>query len=210
MAQSYTVKPGDHISSIAEEFQFRDYKNIWEDGGNAQLRQSRSNPDVLNPGDIINIPDKKKREEACATGRTHVFEARLIHPRLRIRFLDFDGEPRTDKDVDIEVESKVERVKTDGSGIATRHKIPRNAHQGKVLIETDGFKIGIGALDDVDTPKGQQARLMNLGYYRGSMDSVDEMEFRSAVEEFQCDREMKVTGVCDAETQAKLKSEHGC
>jgi hypothetical protein len=210
MAQSYTVKHGDHISSIAEEFKFRDYKNIWDDGSNASLKQLRSNPDVLNPGDTINIPDKKKREESCATGKTHVFEVRLINPRLRIRFLNVDGDPRTEKDVDVDVESKVERVKTDGGGIATRHKVPRNAHQGKVLIETDGFQIGIGALDDVDSPKGQQARLLNLGYYRGTMDSVDEMEFRSAVEEFQCDRQLKVTGVCDAETQAQLKSEHGC
>ena len=210
MAQSYTVKHGDHISSIADEFKFRDYKNIWEDGSNASLKKLRDNPDVLNPGDTINIPDKKKREEACATGKTHVFEARLINPRLRIRFLKVDGDPRPGKDADIEVESKVERVKTDGGGIGTRHKIPRNSHKGRVLIETEEFKIGIGALDDVDSPKGQQARLMNLGYYRGSMDSTDDMEFRSAVEEFQCDRKLTVTGICDSETQAQLKSEHGC
>jgi len=37
-----------------------------------------------------------------------------------------------------------------------------------------------------------------------------EQQFRSAVEEFQCDQGLTVDGICGPQTQAKLKQVHGC
>lgn len=205
----YTVQPGDHISSIAEHFKFFDWKTIWEDGANAEIRNLRKDPDVLNPGDEIEIPEKKRKEEACATAKYHVFECKVSTLRLRMRFQDQDGKARESKPVEVEVENTVDKVMTDANGIATRSRIPRSSKSGRCRIEGEQIQLKVGYLNPVDTQSGQQARLMNLGYYRGSMDETDDMEFRSAVEEFQCDNSIKVTGVCDGATQAKLKELHG-
>ena len=70
--------------------------------------------------------------------------------------------------------------------------------------------IQIGDLDPVDESSGQVARLANLGYYRGPVDKVDPDEFKSAVEEFQCENSLTVDGKIGPKTQAKLKTVHGC
>jgi len=52
--------------------------------------------------------------------------------------------------------------------------------------------------------------LNNLGYEAGDVGAPDPERFRSAVEEFQCDQDMDVTGDCDDATQSQLRSAHGC
>jgi LysM repeat protein len=47
MTTRYTVKQGDHLSSIAHEYGFPDYQTIWNHADNAQLKQKRKNPNVL-------------------------------------------------------------------------------------------------------------------------------------------------------------------
>ncbi|BDC47939.1 hypothetical protein F183_A02550 [Bryobacterales bacterium F-183] len=208
MPTKYTVKPGDHISSIAEEFKFRDFKTIWEDGLNAGLKALRKSAHVLNPGDEIQIPDKQKREENAATAKYHVFEAKLQPLNIRIRLQDEQGEPRKEKDCEIEAENEAQRLKSDGEGKVFR-KLKRNAKKGRMRLDTLDIPLRIGGLDTEDTKTGQQARLMNLGYYRGTMDAVDEKELKSAIEEFQCDNKLTVDGICGPMTQAKLKEIHG-
>jgi hypothetical protein len=208
MGQKYTVKPGDHASSIAEEFKFRDFKTFWDNGVNAAIKALRKNPHVLNPGDEIEIPDKVKRNEDAATAKYHVFEAKLQPLQLRMRVQNADGVNRANEDCEVDAEGKVERLKTDGGGVVSR-KIPRNSKKGKLRITAEDIPLKIGGLDPEDTKTGQQARLMNLGYYRGTMGSTDEKELKSAIEEFQCDNSMPVTGVCDGATQFKLKEQHG-
>ncbi len=204
----HTVEPGEHASSIADQFKFRDFKTLWDHAANAAIKALRKNPHVLNPGDEIEIPDKVKRNEDAATAKYHIFEAKLQKLQLRMRLQTSDGDPRANKDCEVEAESKVERLKTDGSGVVVR-KIPRNSKKGKLRIETEDIPLQIGGLDTEDTKSGQQARLLNLGYYRGTMGSTDEKEFRSSVEEFQCDNSLPVTGDCDGATQSKLKDIHG-
>jgi peptidoglycan hydrolase-like protein with peptidoglycan-binding domain len=41
-------------------------------------------------------------------------------------------------------------------------------------------------------------------------DNEAQQQFRSAVEEFQCDHDLTVDGICGPTTQAKLKQVHGC
>ena len=68
--------------------------------------------------------------------------------------------------------------------------------------------IKIGYLDPVEEVSGQIGRLDNLGYFPG--DGTDEDQFKSAIEEFQCDNGLTVDGDCGPGTQAKLKEIHGC
>jgi peptidoglycan hydrolase-like protein with peptidoglycan-binding domain len=69
--------------------------------------------------------------------------------------------------------------------------------------------VRIGHLDPHDEDSGWQARLVNLGYIPGTLDDITDDHFRWAVEEFQCDHHLKVTGKLDDATRAKLKDSHG-
>src|ERR1700721_2282773 len=69
----YVVQQGDHLSGIAREPGFADYRTIWNHADNAQLRKDRENPHVLNPGDVIHIPEKESKSVSRPTGQMHRF-----------------------------------------------------------------------------------------------------------------------------------------
>jgi hypothetical protein len=69
----------------------------------------------------------------------------------------------------------------------------------------------IGHLNPIDVESGERARLNNMGYFAGYSSNVDEKQLKWAVEEFQCENEVKpVDGVYDGRTQAKLQKTYGC
>jgi N-acetylmuramoyl-L-alanine amidase len=65
-------------------------------------------------------------------------------------------------------------------------------------------------LDPLDEGSGWRVRLNNLGYDAGESDDADNPRLRSAIEEFQCDYDLTVDGICGPQTQAKLLERHGC
>jgi hypothetical protein len=78
--------------------------------------------------------------------------------------------------------------------------------RGKEVPLDREFDFNIGHLDPVDLPSGQQARLANLGYYRGPQKVTDPDEFLSVVEEFQCENQLGVDGVCGPPDPSETKS----
>jgi hypothetical protein len=73
MSWIYTIKQGDHLSSIAKAYGFSDYHKIWNDPNNASLKQLRRNPHVLYPGDQVFIPDKELQSFSKPTDKKHQF-----------------------------------------------------------------------------------------------------------------------------------------
>lgn len=53
----YIVKPGDCLTKIAADNGFDDGKIIYDHPGNAQFRKKRPNPDVIQAGDELFIPE---------------------------------------------------------------------------------------------------------------------------------------------------------
>jgi hypothetical protein len=208
MSTRYTVKQGDHISSIAHQFGFRDYRTIWDDAENADLKKARQNPNVLYPGDVIVIPDKLEKKESCETTRLHRFELPGPKLKLRIRLRNLDSKPMKNKPCTLEVEGASYKLTTDGEGLV-QHEIPATAKKGRLLIGDLEFPLQIGHLDPVDELSGWRERLNNLGYIAGASDDLEDEQLMSALQEFQCDYGLKVDGVCGASTQAKLKETHG-
>ena len=62
----------------------------------------------------------------------------------------------------------------------------------------------------MDEVSGQLKRLRNLGYYALPDEQPDTKLFLAAIEEFQCEHDLNVDGVCGPLTQAKLKDVYGC
>jgi len=214
MGSYYMVVQGDHISKIAKENGFPDYHTIWDHPNNADLKKKRDNPNVLNPGDQIFIPDKEQKEESGNTEKRHTFQVKKEPLKLRLVLEDMYEKPIANATYALLVEGVVTQKTTDGKG-HIEQDIPLDAHEATLVLRGDEtpfrdipFPIKIGNLDPVEEVSGQVARLNNLGYFPG--DGTDDDAFESAVEEFQCDHGLKIDGICGPKTQAKLKQIHGC
>ena len=206
---SHTVKQGEHISSIAAKYGFRDYHTIWDHGSNADVKAKRKNPNVLFPGDVLFIPDKQEKIVRRSTGAVHVFQVNRQVLELRLVVKDCNRLPRPNVPCTLMVGGTTETLTTDGDGLIKK-LIPRNSQMGSVKIDDVEIPLKIGTLDPIDEYSGQAARLNNLGYDAGDPAQRDDDQFASAVEEFQCDNNLTVDGNCGAQTQAKLKDVHGC
>lgn len=215
----YIVQQGDHISKIAADHGLRLWQTIWDHPDNADLKAKRGNPNVLFPGDELEVPERESRTEECATGRRHRFRAKTQGLTLRVKTLDFGSAPVTNADATLWVGGDFEHTKTDGEGMLER-ALPLNAQEGRLRVQSPAIAgtldvpLDIGHLDPVDQVTGQIARLNNLGYDAGPVeepeDSAAKQRVCSAVEEFQCDQGLKVDGIVGPNTQKKLKEAHGC
>jgi Putative peptidoglycan binding domain len=205
----HTVKQGDHISRITEQYRFRDYHTIWDHPNNAALKQKRQNPNVLFPGDQLFIPDKQYKKIGRATTKTHKFKIKTQTVMLRLVLRDLNSEPFRNLPCKLEVEGKTYQLKTNADGLIEQ-LIPKTAETGSITFQQFVVPLRIGHLDPVEEITGWRARLNNLGYNAGKSDDVQDPQLRSAVEEFQIDYNLKVDGNFGPQTGAKLKEVHGC
>jgi N-acetylmuramoyl-L-alanine amidase len=206
---THTVKQGEHISAIAEQYRFFNYQTIWDHPNNAALKQKRKNPNVLFPGDELFIPDKQNKKISRDTGKTHKFKIKDQTVMLRLVLRDLNSEPIRTMQCKLEVEGKVYQLVTNANGMIEQ-LIPKTAANGKLSFSTFVIPLKIGHLDPPEEISGWRARLNNLGYNAGNSEDSAERIFKSAIEEFQIDYGLKVDGVCGPQTQAKLKEIHGC
>lgn len=209
MSILYTVQEGEHLSKIAKKFGFRSFRAIWSDPNNAALAATRTSPNVLLPGDVIFIPDREPRREEANTGRRHTFFTTNQRLRLRLVVKDPFDTPMKGMSIDVDVDGDVAPLITSNDGQVER-PIPIDAERGQISVLGVVVPVRIGHLNPVDHVSGWMARLNNLGYHAGEVGQSSPEEVRSAVEEFQCDFGLPVTGLVDGATQAALVSAHGC
>ena len=93
-------------------------------------------------------------------------------------------------------------------------QIPFDAKEARVRLtgEDDGevFVLKIGYLEPARTIGGAQARLHNLGYNPGPIDSLMGPRTERALKMFQHDQELEVTGELDEKTVHALIDMHAC
>jgi hypothetical protein len=218
MPEDYEVKQGDYVSKIAKDKGFMDYKAIWNHPKNASLKQERKSPNLLLPGDSLHIPDKEIREESCSTDSKHTFKAKIEPLKLAIKVQDMTEKPVAGKPCQLRIAGSPDlpNLSTDGDGIVKR-EIKPDAQNGTLIVRDSNLPVNlsvtllVGHMDPVKTVTGQKARLNNLAYNAGPVNNIVTLQFKSAVEEFQCDHGITpVTGECNAATQAKLEDVYGC
>ena len=213
---THIVQQGEHLSRIAAEYGFADYRTIWLHPNNADLKNTRQNPNVLFPRDVLFIPDREQRSESSSTNKRHEFRLKGSALKLRLALENLYENPLDNSKGELRLEDRTCDVMTNGQGRIDQPILPTT--QNVILIIRDRqelfnnaqIAIKIGSLDPIEEVSGQAGRLSNLGYYFGPLEPVDEKEFRSAVEEFQCDHSLLVDGICGPVTKTKLKQAHGC
>ena len=210
----HTVAQGECLDSIAALYGFPDYQVIYGDGANADLRQSRPNPNVLLPGDSVFIPEIKPPEHSCATDARHKFVLKRSKTRLRLVLKDADG-PMATRPYTLTVDGKPIEGVTDGSGLLEQ-PVPASAQTAELRLQrTSDPKAGfltwalqLGSLDPFDKVSGVQARLNNLGFFCGTVDGVAGPRTQKALRSFQEQSGLPKTGHIDAATSAKLLGLH--
>ena len=73
MPIKHVVKQGECLSSIAKQYGFADYRTIYDHPLNAELKRKRPDPNIIQPGDVVWIPDKQQKQEQRSTQQTHKF-----------------------------------------------------------------------------------------------------------------------------------------
>jgi len=201
----YKVKQGDCIESIAHKFGHL-WKTLWDDSKNADLRKKRKEPNVLLPGDIVFVPEKRPKDESGQTDQRHRFRKKIAASMLKMVLIDENDEPRSNESyiliVDDEIISGI--TKEDGS---LKHFIKPNAKNGKLILgeEQDEYILDLGCIDPITVISGVKARLNNLGFSCGKIDDTLNPKTRKAIQDFQFQYDLEETGKIDEKTRSKLK-----
>jgi len=203
----HRVRQGDSIGSIAVRYGM-DWRTIWNHPGNAVLRSERRSPNILFPGDVVEVPESEAKRESGATGERHRFCLKGSPARLRVRFLE-NGRPRAFEPYHISVDGDISEGQTDGDGWIN-HAIPPDAKNAKLsFLDGDEHEFALGHLDPVPEVSGIQGRLRGLGFYDGQVDGVLGPKTRSALRGFQGANNLPESGKPDHATQGALVSSFG-
>lgn len=206
MPIQHTVKAGECLSSIAlAEGLFP--AQIWDDQANAALRELRAdNPNALRAGDVLVIPDKRRREHSVAMDACHVFRRKGVPAQFRVKLLDED-EAIANEPYILRVDGSSISGVTDADGVVLETISPAAQHAVLTIGEGEDateYSFALGGLDPADTPEGARQRLFNLGYDAGET----EAELADGLRELQGAEGLTPTGELDAATVARLSALH--
>lgn len=207
MPVRHVVKRGESVESIAFQYGFF-WETIWNAPENRSLKERREHPNLLLEGDVVVIPDKEEKIVRVATGRVHRFRRKGVPSALQVRLL-YRGEPRTGIAYTVEVPGGPIRGVTDEDGWVKCWLMP-DVREGILTLDGTGesFLFEVGTVGPSNVLQGAQSRLRNLGYYRGPVDGVAGPGTVAALEAFQRDKNLPVTGEADEATLDALRAAH--
>jgi hypothetical protein len=206
-----TVASGDCISSISSQAGLLP-DTVWSQ--NSDLAKSRDNPNVLNPGDRVIVPDPNPKNFDRNTDRRHPFRLTADPTLLRVQILRVDLTARANLDYTLTIDgTRTLSGKTDGDGKLEQQISPTAKEVTIAFNENDNpesYRLPLGAIMPVDVVKGTQQRLLNLGFDCGPVDGQWGRHSTAAMREYQELRGLNQTGRRDDASRADLKSTHGC
>jgi N-acetylmuramoyl-L-alanine amidase len=209
----HEVKPGDTLVAIAWKHGHSEPKTIYDHGPNADLKKRRPNPNLLRPGDALEIPAPKAKSISLATGNRYKITVALPKLELRLTLRGADGKPLANEKFKLELGTKVIEKATDGDG-AIKEAVPVGLEDALLTVREQKIKLALGHLEPLPAPeeqalKGVQMRLLNLGYECGTVDGNVGQRTRTALALFQADEDLEITGQPDDATLKKLEERHG-
>lgn len=202
----HTVGQGDSIPSLAHD-NGHFWETLWNHPENAELKGKRKNPNILNPGDEVEIPELRMKDFSGGTDTRHKFVRKGVPAKLKMQ-LFLLGEPRRNEPYTLILDNEIINGTTDGDG-NIEQPIKPNAKGGVLKLNggKEEYPVNIGHLNPTDTIHGIKQRLNNLGYYCNESDEEDE-QFSEALTQFQGDQKLPQTGKLDDATRAKIESLH--
>jgi hypothetical protein len=209
---TYIVKPGDCLTKIAADVGLSDYKDIYEHPANAEYRKLRPNPNVIQPGDRIFIPETTPLTRILATGSRHTISIKRPRATLQVYVKDADGEALAGRDYLLKVKGQPDKPgTTDGDGVV-KESVPATATVAHIDFVKDGFSLDVklGAIDPLTERTAVAARLRNLGFSCPESSDAKEMRTRIkyALARLQDQHGLAATGELDDKTRDLLVRLH--
>jgi hypothetical protein len=166
--------------------------------------------------------DDRKQLQTQNTYTCRFYE-RLAPPRLganrvvmvtrEIRLLSEDGTPMAKTPWKLTVSGVVTEGTTGDDGIVGARMVS-SAESASLELEGSTIALTIARMPTIQTVKGVQLRLRNLGYFRDEPDGIVNEPTTAAVKRFQSDRaragiSLSVSGEIDDPTRTELRAYHG-
>lgn len=210
------VGENESTSSLAKKLGYY-WKDIWEHGENAKLREKRKDPNVLSADDEIFLPELVQKKVSKGTEARHSFVRKGEPTEIKMQLLEL-GEPRKNAPYVFECNGKSVNGQTDGEGILKQF-VPGDAKSANLYFKdgTEIHKLRIGSLDPMDLATGIVQRLNNCGFKFNASAVKKGMSAKEAFEEgkvgnkgvralknFQAQNDLEPNGKLDAATIAKF------
>ena len=215
MPSLYAVQWGDCLTSIAAQSGFA-LETLWNHPQNAALKARRGDPNLLNPGDQVFIPDLRGREVERACNRRHTFRRKSVPAKFRIRLIE-ENAPRSHVPYSLTAGEQTFTGQSDAGGLIEA-AIPPMLQMLTLTLgsgeEAQTFEINLGYLNPITTVSGIKARLNNLGFDCGSVDETADDALRTSLKAFQNyighpnPTGELTAGALDAQTRDSLLSLH--
>jgi hypothetical protein len=205
----YIVRAGDCISSIAARHGML-LEDIWDHADNQELRERRTDPNLLCEGDRLVLPDAAAKYESLSTGQEHPLVLRNTLVLLRLKLVR-NGEPLTG-DYSLDISGRIyEGTLSDGS---LEEHVPAGTREARLLMlaTNELIVLQLGELDPADTPRGALERLRNLGLVAAKTSRSTRLDgaARHILRLIQREDGLEETGELDPATADALIARYGC
>lgn len=218
MAENHTVKQGENLARIAKQYGFKDINTIWEHPQNESLRNDRTSPDILYPGDVVHIPDKKPFKIKLSTNKVHTLVVRQAPPQvIDLTLKNFQGKAWRDQSFELVCGEQIIEGQLDHTGRikVVLEDIDEPTAELNVFLKgadrpSHQFTLKLNELDPWDKTPGIKARCNALGFNCGPVDHKEDDHLASGIRRFQRSQAIEVTGNADFQTQFALMKQFGC
>jgi len=208
---SHTAKPGDTIIALANANGWKSADDLLNDSGNSSLKESRTDPGVLLPGDVVTIPTRTLLQAPSPIDAKHTFKVTRPKAWIRLAVKDADGVALAGKKYQLTIDGKQTSGTVPDGGVIEQQVSP-SAESGELTVwlsddqnDTEIWMLQIGHMDPIDSISGVQARLNNLGFDIGrDPDGVLDDDTKFAIGAFQARIGIDVTGAIDDTLKQKL------
>lgn len=205
----HTTRRGEDLFTIAADAG-RDWSALWDHPANEGLRRLRGRPNLLFAGDRVFVPDRADRVEEIACDQSHDFRLREAEVPLRMQ-LRANGRILRNQPFRLFLGGDVITGNLDGEGRLDT-KVPADARSARLVVgrglASRRYQIQLGGLEPINSVRGIQQRLFNLGYRCGVTGELDEPTKR-ALRCFQRKEELKVKNWADRATRDRLRTLYG-
>jgi LysM repeat protein len=164
--QPYTIGQGDFLLLLASKLGF-DANTVWRDPSNANLAALRANPNILFPGDVLQVPDTPAETPATSlsTGTTNSFVSSAPTATLTHQFVGDDTHNYASQAYTVQELDQLTGLTTDANGVVT-FEAPVTLDTATIVFTESGetWTLAIGELNPIDTLSGLFQRLQGLGH----------------------------------------------
>lgn len=210
----HPASQGEWLRKLCQDYGFADWRTIWNDPKNADLRRMRK-PNLLHAGDLVWIPEVRPRAVPAPDGAKHAFKAKGKGDVLTIVVEADKAKPHAGVAYAYTIAGVARGSGSSAADGRTQSPVPRLHDPATVKLGKAVVALAIGHLNPMgdDTPdrgvSGVQARLNNLGLRAGAEDGVLGPRTARSIILFQKLEVLAESGTITDDLRTRLLQRHG-